>query len=68
MTLPSPWIFVLIKQQTNCKSDSRGKVAISCKQLCERKEYVGPLGRAENSRADSISHPTVSPERFTLTS
>ncbi|GBP33259.1 Modular serine protease [Eumeta japonica] len=33
-------------------------VAISCNQLCERVEHVGPPGRAEKSRAD----PTVSLE------
>ncbi|GBP44499.1 hypothetical protein EVAR_39510_1 [Eumeta japonica] len=39
-------------------------LAISCNQLCERVEHVGPLGRAEKSLAD----PTVSLERFTMTS
>ncbi|GBP54844.1 hypothetical protein EVAR_87918_1 [Eumeta japonica] len=33
-----------------------------CNQLCERVGQVGPIGRAEKSRAD----PTVSLERFTV--
>ncbi|GBP15867.1 hypothetical protein EVAR_12466_1 [Eumeta japonica] len=37
------------------------EVAISCDQLCERVEHVGPLGQAERNRAD----PTVSPDRIT---
>ncbi|GBP01055.1 hypothetical protein EVAR_2321_1 [Eumeta japonica] len=46
-------------------TNSKGiTIAISCNQLCERVEHVGPLGRAEKSRAD----PTVSLERFAVTS
>ncbi|GBP46437.1 hypothetical protein EVAR_95137_1 [Eumeta japonica] len=39
-------------------------VAISCNRLCKHVEHGAPLGRAENSRAE----PTVSFERFTMTS
>ncbi|GBP82802.1 hypothetical protein EVAR_46025_1 [Eumeta japonica] len=36
-------------------------VAIGCNRLCERVKHVGPLGRAEKSRAD----PSVSSNRVT---
>ncbi|GBP04722.1 hypothetical protein EVAR_3674_1 [Eumeta japonica] len=46
------------------RSSGRRAALGFCNQLCERVEHVDPLGRAENSRAD----PTVSFERFTMTS
>ncbi|GBP09004.1 hypothetical protein EVAR_78357_1 [Eumeta japonica] len=39
-------------------------VVIGCNQLCERAERVGPLGPAEKRPVN----PTVSLERFTVTS
>ncbi|GBP94094.1 hypothetical protein EVAR_69739_1 [Eumeta japonica] len=45
---------ILVNSETKCALYGK-----SCNRLCEHVEHVGPLGRAEKSRADL----TVSPDR-----